>query len=528
MAKKNSNNINVQMFTQLKVAEKSKVPVFFIGAVGSGKTTSVYMFAKVRGYEVVLLRGNSETNETIIGYSVAPKDVSKDRPMAAVHLRPDWFEKILDNHNQGKKTLLLLDELNTANEFVQAALLHLVFERKVGNEDLPEDTLIVSAGNYSGNVSSTMSMMGPTLNRWCIINIVPEASDLDSFLNKFEGCLVNDDAKPNDYMEEMYKTMVALDKQEQKDITPESYNKIGAFIERNILETTRMVMTTEKKHDPKVQELMNIYQDTAEDDKPLRNFITMRSLCYLRDITVAYYVCFGKEGIMSDNYKRAIDGLVGYGTTREGKSGEVKMNHVGPEYFTNMQLAVNEIEKMKNDSLPKYENFFKEIIKTEIEDAEGKKTKELKKQFSHEEINAINNKFEELKRDKGLKNIERPIDPDIMISVLNILKDTGRNVFPERITSTGNISSTIPPEKVASYVTDWNSIVDLVVNVDNIIKDPAYGYGDNVSQAYAAVTKNLRGIGFKLRSLRRLIANELEEGQEKLIPKLKSIDPEKD
>jgi hypothetical protein len=133
-----------------------------------------------------------------------------------------------------------------------------------------------------------------------------------------------------------------------------------------------------------------------------------------------------------------------------------------------------------------------------------------------------------LKRDKGLKNIERPIDPDIMISVLNILKDTGRNVSPERITSTGNISSTIPPEKVASYVTDWNSIVDLVVNVDNIIKDPAYGYGDNVSQAYAAVTKNLRGIGFRLRSLRRLIAGELEAGQEKLIPKLKSIDPEKD
>jgi MoxR-like ATPase len=219
MAKKNLNNINVQMFTQLKVAEKSKVPVFFIGAVGAGKTTSVYMFAKVRGYEVVLLRGNSETNETIIGYSVAPKEVSKDHPMAAVHLRPDWFEKILDNHKAGKKTLLLLDEMNTANEFVQAALLHLVFERKVGNEDLPEDTLIVSAGNYSGNVSSTMSMMGPTLNRWCIINIVPEASDLDSFLNKYDGCLLNDDAEPNNYMEEMYKTMVELDKLEQKDIS---------------------------------------------------------------------------------------------------------------------------------------------------------------------------------------------------------------------------------------------------------------------------------------------------------------------
>ena len=103
MAKKNSNNINVQMFTQLKVAEVSKVPVFFIGAVGAGKTTSVYMFAEVRGYEVVLLRGNSETNETIIGYSVAPKNVSEDHPSAAVHLRPDWFERILKIYEKGKK-----------------------------------------------------------------------------------------------------------------------------------------------------------------------------------------------------------------------------------------------------------------------------------------------------------------------------------------------------------------------------------------------------------------------------------------
>jgi len=522
MAKKNLNNINVQMFTQLKVAEKSKVPVFFIGAVGAGKTTSVYMFAKVRGYEVVLLRGNSETNETIIGYSVAPKEVSKDHPMAAVHLRPDWFEKILDNHKAGKKTLLLLDEMNTANEFVQAALLHLVFERKVGNEDLPEDTLIVSAGNYSGNVSSTMSMMGPTLNRWCIINIVPEASDLDSFLNKYDGCLLNDDAKPNNYMEEMYKTMVELDKLEQTGISEERYNKIGAYIERNILETTRMIMTSEKKHDPKVQELMNIYQDTAEDDKPLYNFITMRSLCYLRDVTIAYYMCFGKDGIMSTNYKRAIDGLVGYGTTREGKNNEVKMNYVGPEYFTNMQLAVNEIEKMKNDSLPKYEKFFNNIIKKESDD---KKKGELKSVFSKEEIIAINNKLDELKNDKELAKIERPINVEVMKTVFEILKKTGHANFPEKASISGNISTTIPPEKMATYVVQWNSIVRLVNNINSILKESRFGYDDNIIQEFELTTKALRGIGWKLRSLRRLIAGELK-GADSLIPSLESIGTE--
>ena len=419
--------------------------------------------------------------------------------------------------------MLLLDEMNTANEFVQAALLHLVFERKVGNEDLPEDTLIVSAGNYSGNVSSTMSMMGPTLNRWCIINIVPEASDLDSFLNKYDGCLLNDNAEANDYMEEMYKTMMELDKQEQVGISKERYNKIGAYIERNILETTRMIMTSEKKHDPNVQELMNIYQDTAEEDKPLRNFITMRSLCYLRDVTIAYYVCFGKDGIMSDNYKKAIDGLVGYGTTREGKQKEVKMNYVGPEYFTNMQLAINEIEKMKNDSLPKYEKFFNNIIKTETS---GKK-KTDKSIFTKEEIIAINNKLTELKNDKELKNIERPIDTSVLSTMFEILKNTGHGVFPEKISgsSEGNISATIPPEKLATYVMQWNSIVDLIVNIDSILKDSRFGYDDSIISEYGMTTKALRGIGWKLRSLRRLISGELK-GTDSLIPTLKSIGTE--
>jgi MoxR-like ATPase len=516
---KNSNNINVQIFTQLKVSEVSRVPVFLIGAVGAGKTTSVYMFAQTRGYEVVLLRGNSETNETIIGYSVSPEGVSYDKPMAAVHLRPDWFQTILNNHAQGKKTLLLLDELNTANEFVQAALLHLVFERKVGNEDLPEDTMIVSAGNYSGNVSSTMSMMGPTLNRWCIINIVPEVSDLDSFLNKFDGCLINDEAKPNNYMENLKKVMKALDEQEQTDIDEVSYNKIGAYIERNILETTKMIMTTEKKHDPRVQELMNIYQETAENDKPLYNFITMRSLVYLREITVAYYICFGKAGIMSDNYKRAINGLVGYGTTRDKKSGEVQMNEVGNEYFNNMQLAINEIEKMKNSTLPKYEKFFTDIIKSEKTDVNG--NKELKTSFTHEEINALINKFEELKRDKQIQNIERPIDPDVMMKICGIIRDTGKGLFPTRITSTADVTS-IPLNELAGYVVDWNSIVESVNIIDSILRESRYGYSEEVTNNLNLIVKTLRSVGFKLRSVKKMVSGE-NKGADKLIPEIKSI-----
>ena len=138
------NNINTDIFCALKIAEKSGVPVLFLSNPGAGKSSTVNLFAKVRGYEVVLLRGNSTTAEEVTGYDVAPKDVSYDHKMAAVPLRPSWFEEVIRNHNEGKKTLLFLDEITTANEFVQAALLHLIFERMVKTEKIPDDTLIVS------------------------------------------------------------------------------------------------------------------------------------------------------------------------------------------------------------------------------------------------------------------------------------------------------------------------------------------------------------------------------------------------
>jgi len=197
------------------------------------------------------------------------------------------------------------------------------------------------------------------------------------------------------------------------------------------------------------------------------------------------------------------------------------MNHVGPEYFTNMQLAVNEIEKMKNDSLPKYEKFFNNIIKKESDKKKG----ELKSVFSKEEVIAINNKLNELKNDKELAKIERPINVEVMKNIFEILKNTGHGVFPEKISSTGNISATIPPEKVATYVVQWNSIVDLVDNIDSILKESRFGYDDGIVQEFGLTQKALRGIGWKLRSLRRLIAGEMK-GADSLIPALKSIGTE--
>ena len=66
--------------------------------------------------------------------------------------------------------------------------------------------------------------------------------------------------------------------------------------------------------------------------------------------------------------------------------------------------------------------------------------------------------------------------------------------------------------------------MDLTCSIDSVLNEPKYNYDESVKRDLSTTTKALRAMGFKLRSLRRLVTGDLGEGAEKLIPELKSID----
>lgn len=506
MAKSKNDNINISIFTALKVSEISKVPVLIMSNPGLGKSTSVEMFAEVRDYHLTLLRGNSTSPEEVLGFDVFDNTIKDAK--STKHLRPTWFAEILEVAKKGGKTLLFLDEITTCHSAIQAALLHLVFERKVGSERLPEDTLIVSAGNYAQNLSNSMEMLPPLMNRFMIFNITPDHTDLDTFLCKFDGAIASSEGKIKDFMGNLKETMKKLDAQEV-DIPKDQYNKIGEYIERGIKQTARALMTSGSKPvDLAITDLNGIYAD-AENETKLYGFTTFRTLNYLRDVTIASFKCFGKSGITSDNYRNMIDGLCGIGISRDPKTKNVVKTPISKDFYDTIVNIVNDIEKMKNDKLPKYTKFFNEIV-------------DGKKKFEVPEMQAVINKLSELKADKDLENIERPIDPACIEKLCKLSKDSGSSITKIKVSTTDKFLDKVPTETFIGYASYWNTLSDLMTSLQSLISDSTKGYKDDTMSLLKNTQEDLRTSGFKLRSIRKIILKE-DPSMGSLIPDIRSF-----
>lgn len=502
-----TDNLNVDIFCALKASEVSGVKPLILSNPGAGKSTTVELFAKVRGYEVVLLRGNSTTPEEIMGYDVAPRDVTYDKPMAAIHLRPSWFEEVLRHHEKGEKVLLFLDEITTANEFVQAALLHLIFERMVGRERLPDDTLIVAAGNYAGNLSNTMTLLPPVMNRFMIYNVAADHNDLDVFLNRYEGAIASADGKCNDYMKTLSQVLTKMDDQERK-VSPEMRNKIGEYIEKSIKDTTRMLITSSKDIDLTVTDLKNIYSD-SDDDTRVYGFVSFRTLNYLRDLTIAWYLCFGKAGINSKNYRNAVDGLCGIGVTKPKGSSDIKINRIGKAYWDAMVQTSNELEKLDNDRLPEYTKFFIDITKSGDE-------------LGGPEINALINKLKELNNDKEIENIDRPIDEALVDKICQSAEKTISKFVKLKVSTEDSVTDVLSPTDLASTIVTYNQVVDLISALTTITSDSKRNYADTTTKITSEAVDTIRKIGFRVRAFAKIMKAE-NPGLTSIIPQISTI-----
>jgi hypothetical protein len=88
-----------------------------------------------------------------------------------------------------KWIILFLDEMNSAAPAVQAAAYQLILNRKVGQYTLPDNVLIVAAGNREADKGVTYRMPAPLANRFVHLELAVDFDDwfqwaVDNNINK--------------------------------------------------------------------------------------------------------------------------------------------------------------------------------------------------------------------------------------------------------------------------------------------------------------------------------------------------------
>ena len=151
---------SVQARRSLLKAFKHQRPLFLWGPPGIGKSELVAdITAELGGYMIDLRLGQMEPTD-IRGIPFYNKDSGK----------MDWAEPVdlpsEELASQYPVVVLFLDEMNSAAPSVQSAAYQLILNRRVGKYVLPDNVVMVAAGNRESDKGVTYRMPTPLANRF--------------------------------------------------------------------------------------------------------------------------------------------------------------------------------------------------------------------------------------------------------------------------------------------------------------------------------------------------------------------------
>jgi MoxR-like ATPase len=143
----------------LALAVAADLPVLLWGEPGIGKTAALHQLADSLGLPLTTVIASVHEPTDFSGLPVIGADPAVHGiPMAP----PDWAVHLARTGHG----LLFLDELSTAPPAVQAALLRLVLERRVGTLRLPPGIRIVAAANPRASAADGWDLSAPLANRF--------------------------------------------------------------------------------------------------------------------------------------------------------------------------------------------------------------------------------------------------------------------------------------------------------------------------------------------------------------------------
>lgn len=155
----------------LRHAMLRKRPVFLWGAPGIGKSDVVAQIADSLDAAMIDVRLSLWEPTDIKGIPYFDTNVGKMVWGQPSELPDEEFASKYEN------VVLFLDEMNSAAPSVQAAAYQLILNRRVGEYRLPDNVMIIAAGNREADKGVTYRMPSPLANRFVHLEMAVSFDD---------------------------------------------------------------------------------------------------------------------------------------------------------------------------------------------------------------------------------------------------------------------------------------------------------------------------------------------------------------
>lgn len=153
------------------------IPILLLSHPGYTKTTTVKMYKSAFDYNLVNFIPARYTSDDVVGFESVTEESKKNS--TTKRLKPSWLVELENLAKNGKRNILFIDELSTTPPFIQGPLLDLIFNKTLGEYSLPDNTIIIAGANYADDLDDSVTLLSPMLNRFMIVNILPEDFDFN-------------------------------------------------------------------------------------------------------------------------------------------------------------------------------------------------------------------------------------------------------------------------------------------------------------------------------------------------------------
>jgi hypothetical protein len=157
--------------SSIKHALRKKRPIFLWGPPGIGKSDIIHQIGEQLNAHVIDIRLSLWDPTDIKGI---PYFNSNDNTMVWAPPSELPSQELAD---QFENIVLFLDEMNSAAPSVQAAAYQLILNRRVGTYRLPDNVMIVAAGNREADKGVTYRMPAPLANRFIHLEMAVNFDD---------------------------------------------------------------------------------------------------------------------------------------------------------------------------------------------------------------------------------------------------------------------------------------------------------------------------------------------------------------